>query len=261
MFRYPGLQLRDAERPTRRIRLGARAAVAAGRGISDRTVPALSAVRSCAAAIEPSWRYFATACTVSDIEALRAALAVTRLTLDGVSYGSYVAEQLALAHSAQVSRLVLDSVVRSWNVDPFQLADMRQTAAVLRAACAARGCAFDPADDLANVVRRHHDGCGLLDTMVEMSVGDPSFSAAAAALHAAAAGHPATLIALIARVHAADAARAAELSHGLHASALCPDMRMPWAVRTRRATPSRAAVGNLAQTELREFLDGSPSNA
>jgi pimeloyl-ACP methyl ester carboxylesterase len=158
--RYPGLQLRDAERPTRPVRLGAWAAVAAGRGISD----------SRCRRHRPSAR------------ALRAALAVTRLTLDGVSYGSYVAEQLALAHPAQVSRLVLDSVVPSWNVDPFQLADMRQKAAVLRAACAARGCAFDPADDLANVVRRHHDGCGLLDTMVEMSVGDPSFSAAPAAL-------------------------------------------------------------------------------
>jgi pimeloyl-ACP methyl ester carboxylesterase len=162
-------------------------------------VPAPSAVRSCAAAIGPIRRYFATAYTVSDIEALRAALAVTRLTLDGMSYGSYVAEQFALAYPAQVSRLVLDSVVPSWNVDAFQLADMRQTAAVLRAACAARGCAFDPADDPAIVVRRHHDGPALLDTMVEMSVGDPSFPAVPAALHAAAAGHPAALIALIAR--------------------------------------------------------------
>jgi pimeloyl-ACP methyl ester carboxylesterase len=70
---------------------------------------------------------------------------VRQLTLDGVSYGSYVAEQFALAHPAQVSRLVLDSVVPSWNVDPFQLASMRETATVLRAVCAAQGCAFDPA--------------------------------------------------------------------------------------------------------------------
>jgi pimeloyl-ACP methyl ester carboxylesterase len=197
-------------------------------GASDLTVPTPAAVRSCAAAIGPGRRYLATADTVADIEALRSALGVRRLALDGVSYGSYVAEQFALAHPAQVSRLVLDSVVPSWNVDPLQLASMRETARVLRAACAARGCAFDPADDLAAVVRRYHDGPALLDTLVAMSVGDPPFPAVPAVLHAAAAGRPGALSALIARVHAGDAATAGELSQGLHASTLCADMQMPW---------------------------------
>ena len=112
-------------------------------GASDLTVPTPAAVRSCAAAIGPHRRYFTTADTVADIEALRNALGVSRLTLDGVSYGSYVAEQFALTHPAQVSRLVLDSVVPSCNVDPFQLAGMRRTATVLRAVCAAQGCGAD----------------------------------------------------------------------------------------------------------------------
>src|SRR6266542_1655538 len=87
---------------------------------------------TCPAAIGPSRRYFATADTVADIEALRSVLGVRRLALDGVSYGSYVAERFALVHPAQVSRLILDSVVPSWNVDPLQLASMRETATVLR---------------------------------------------------------------------------------------------------------------------------------
>jgi len=74
-------------------------------GASDLTVPTPAAVRSCAAAIGPSRRYYATADTVADIEALRATLGVSRITLDGVSYGSYVAEQFALAHPAQVAGL------------------------------------------------------------------------------------------------------------------------------------------------------------
>jgi pimeloyl-ACP methyl ester carboxylesterase len=197
-------------------------------GGSDLTVPAPAAVRSCAAAIGPSRRYFATEDTVADLEALRSALGVTRLTLDGVSYGSYVAEQFALAHPAQVNRLVLDSVVPSWNVDPLQLVNMRRTAAVLRDACTAQGCASDPARDLAAVVRRYHDGPALLDTLVAMSVGDPSFPGVPAVLHAAAAGRLAALNALIARVHADDAATSGELSQGLHASTLCADMTMPW---------------------------------
>jgi pimeloyl-ACP methyl ester carboxylesterase len=197
-------------------------------GASDLTVPAAAAVRSCAAAIGPERRYFATADTVADIEALRAALGVSRLTVDGVSYGSYVAEQFALAHPGRVSRRVLDSVVPTWNVDPLQLAGMRETASVLRDACAAQRCGSDPAADLATVVRRYHDGPALFDMLVAMSVGDPSFPGVPAALRAASAGHPGALRALMAQVHAADAATAGELSQGLHASTLCADMPMPW---------------------------------
>jgi pimeloyl-ACP methyl ester carboxylesterase len=197
-------------------------------GASDLTVPAPAAVRSCAAAIGPDRRFFATADTVADIEALRVALGVARITLDGVSYGSYVAEQFALAHPGEVSRLVLDSVVPSWNVDPLQLVNMQQTATVLREACAAQHCGSDPASDLAAVVRRYHDGPALLDMLVALSVGDPSFPGVPAALHAAASGRPDALNALVARVHAADAATAGELSQGLHASTLCADMPMPW---------------------------------
>jgi len=197
-------------------------------GASDLTVPTAAAVRSCAAAIGPDRRYFATADTVADIEALRAALGVSRLTLDGVSYGSYVAERFALAHPDRVSRFVLDSVVPTWNVDPLQLAGMRETATVLRDACVAQRCGSDPAADLATVVRRYHDGPALFDTLVAMSVGDPSFPGVPGALHAAAAGQPGALRALMARVHAAEAVTAGELSQGLHASALCADMPMPW---------------------------------
>jgi pimeloyl-ACP methyl ester carboxylesterase len=82
-------------------------------GASDLTVPAPAAVRACAAAIGPDRRFYATADTVADIEALRAALGVARLTLDGVSYGSYVAEQFALTHPGEVSRLVLDPGARA----------------------------------------------------------------------------------------------------------------------------------------------------
>jgi pimeloyl-ACP methyl ester carboxylesterase len=197
-------------------------------GASDLTVPTPAAVRSCAAALGPGRRFFATADTVADIEALRNALGVRRLTLDGVSYGSYVAEQFALTHPGQVSRLVLDSVVPSWNVDPLQLDGLRETATVLREACAAQRCGFDPASDLAAVVRRYHDGPALFDTLVTMSVAVPSFPGVPAALHAAAAGRPASLDALVARVHADDAVPAAGLSQGLHASTLCADLSMPW---------------------------------
>ena len=175
----------------------------------------------------------------------------------GSPYGSYVAERFALAHPGEVSRLVLDSVVPSWNVDPLQLVNMRQSAAVLRDVCAAQRCGFDPASDLAAVVRRYHDGPALLDMLVALSVGDPSFPGVPAALHAAAAGHPDALTALMARVRAADAATAGELSQGLHASALCADMPMPWGgpdtpLAARPAALARA-VGRLTPAQVWPF--------
>ena len=157
-------------------------------GASDLTVPSAVAVRQCAAAIGPRRRFFATTETVADIEALRRALGVPKLSLDGVSYGTYVAEQFALTHPAEVTRLVLDSVVPNANVDPLQLTNMRDSARVLRAVCAAQRCGYDPATDVATVVRRYHDGPALLDALVALSVGDPTFSGVLAALHAAAAG-------------------------------------------------------------------------
>src|SRR5215472_3185228 len=60
-------------------------------GASDLAVPT-------PAAIGPSRRYYATADTMADIQGLMNALHVGRITLDGVSYGSYVAERFALVY-------------------------------------------------------------------------------------------------------------------------------------------------------------------
>ena len=65
-------------------------ALQAAAGSSDLTVVPPADVDSCARKIGPERRYFTTPETVADIEALRTALGVGRLTLDGVSYGSYV---------------------------------------------------------------------------------------------------------------------------------------------------------------------------
>ncbi len=217
-------------------------------GASDLTVPTRAAVQACAAALGPRRQYYGTADTVADLEALRRALGVPKIALDGVSYGTYVAEQFVLAHPGEVSRLVLDSVVPAWNVDPLQLENMRHSAEVLRAVCAARHCGFDPADDLATVVRRDHDGPALLDMLVSMSVGAPGFPGVPDALHQAAAGHTAALTALMAQVHQADAWPARLLSQGLHASTLCADLRMPWG---GPETPLAARPAALARATAR----------
>jgi pimeloyl-ACP methyl ester carboxylesterase len=197
-------------------------------GASDLVVAPPGAIAACARGIGPSRRYFTTSETAADIDALRTAFGVSKLTLDGVSYGTFVAERYALAYPARVARLVLDSVVPQQGADPSYLAALQATAHVLRSACAEQRCGFDPARDVATIVRREGDGPQLLDALVAESVAFPSFSGVLGILHAAAQGHLEGLKRFFVAVHRGDAAPAAVLSQGLHESTLCVELAPPW---------------------------------
>jgi pimeloyl-ACP methyl ester carboxylesterase len=215
-------------------------------GASDLVVPPPGAVQACARGIGPSRRYYTTSETAADIDALRKAFGVSKITLDGVSYGTFVAERYALAYPQHVARLVLDSVVPQQGVDATYLAALQATARVLRSACDEQQCGFDPARDVATVVRTHHDGPELLDALVAESVGFPSFAGVLGAIHAAAHGNLGPLNRFFAAVHRGDAAPAPILSQGLHESALCPELAAPWdpasSSAARRLTVARAAA-------------------
>ena len=197
-------------------------------------------VAGCARRIGPDRRYFTTPETLADIDALREALGVPTLTLDGVSYGTFVAERYALAYPHRAARLVLDSVVPQQGPDPFYLAALQETARVLRSVCAQQHCGRDPATDLASIVRTRHDGPQLLDALVADSVAFPSFPGVLATLHAAASGHTAGLARFMKAVKVGDAAPAEALSQGLHESTLCLDLPRPW--DAERGTAARAAL-------------------
>jgi pimeloyl-ACP methyl ester carboxylesterase len=197
-------------------------------GTSDLTVPPRGVVEACARRIGPSRRFYSTAATVADLDALRAALGADELTLDGTSYGTFVAERYALAHPDRVARLVLDSVVPASGLDGLEVDGMRETARVLRAVCRAQRCPSDPVADLAAVVRAERNGPEVLDTLVAMSVGAPSFPGVPAALRAARRGSSRGLQRIIDAVRRAQRAPADVLSQGLHAAALCADLRAPW---------------------------------
>jgi pimeloyl-ACP methyl ester carboxylesterase len=197
-------------------------------GTSDLTVPPRGTVEACARTLGPNRRFYSTADTVADLEALRVALGADKLTLDGVSYGTFVAERYAIAHPDRVNRLVLDSVVPADGLDTLEVEGMSETARVLRAVCRAQGCPSDPAADLAAVVRRYDNGPELDDTLVAMSVGAPSFPGVLAALREARAGRPQHLDRIVRAVRRAQRAPAQVLSQGLHAATLCADARPPW---------------------------------
>ena len=127
-------------------------------------------------ALGPRRRFYTTADTVADLDALRAALGARRCTLDGVSYGTFVAERYAIAHPDRVARLVLDSVVPAAGIDPFQVDGMHAVAARAAARPAARstaGATRPPTSPPSSA--RATTGRSCYDTLVAMSVGDPRF--------------------------------------------------------------------------------------
>jgi pimeloyl-ACP methyl ester carboxylesterase len=197
-------------------------------GSSDLAVPTRAEVTGCASAIGPKRRFFGTDQTVQDIDALGRALGVQKLTLDGVSYGSFVAERYALRYPHRVARLVLDSVVPHVGINGLSVENASAVGRVLRAVCGERHCPGDPATDLAAVVRGSGIATGLLDALVTMSVIDPTYPGVPEALHAARQGNRGDLDALIGRYGPDPRTPAEALSQGLHASALCADNPMPW---------------------------------
>jgi pimeloyl-ACP methyl ester carboxylesterase len=225
-------------------------------GASDLRVIPASTVADCAKRIGPDRRYYTTVETVADVDALRAALGARRLTLDGVSYGTFVAERYALAYPNRVARLVLDSVVPQAGVDPLYRAALSGSARVLRTVCSAERCGWDPAGDLAAVLARMHNGPALLDALVAESVAAPDFPGLLAALHAARAGHPGALEALLTTIRRDEAAPASFLSQGLHESTICLELAPPWdptASRARRTTVLDALAASAPEANLYPF--------
>ncbi|WP_199839661.1 alpha/beta fold hydrolase [Streptomyces sp. XY431] len=219
-------------------------------GSSDLAVPRRRSIADCAATLGPDARHYSTADTVADIDLLRRALGARRLTLDGVSYGSFVAERYALAHPARVARLVLDSVVPQQGFDPLDLAALPATARVLRAACRSTGCTTDPAADLATTVRRYGNGARILDALTGYEFVDPDYGGVPEILHEAAAGRPAKLLEFFEFVHQqVNAAPAEDLSQGLHSATLCADSRFPWGT-TDTPVAGRAAALERTRRQL-----------
>ena len=202
-------------------------------GTSDIAVPSRGAVQACATSLGKRRSFYATRDTVEDLDDLRAALGVKKLTIDGVSYGTFVAERYALAHPDRVKALVLDSVLPHADPKgeiPFYLVGLRATARVLRAACGP--CGFDPAADIAWLVRHGVDGVKLFDLIVEYEFADPDYAGVLSAIHAARKGDRNPLLGLEANVHRASGAPTELFSAGLHAATLCSDLRFPWGTAT-----------------------------
>ncbi|WP_406068791.1 alpha/beta fold hydrolase [Micromonospora sp. NBC_01638] len=227
-------------------------------GTSDVTAPTPEAVRECARLLGANRGLYTTADTVADLEDLRQALSVSQWTLDGVSYGSFVAQQYGLTFPDRVHRMVLDSVVPQDGPDALYAASLRRTGWMLRQACQEQGCGFDPAAALADVVRRYGNDVGVFDLIVAASIVDPKLTGAGffpvlKLLRKAAQGDPAPLNDAIAELQDGDGARPDRYSAGLHLATLCADLiHTPWGDST---TPLRQRDPAIDQTVRRLRTD------
>jgi pimeloyl-ACP methyl ester carboxylesterase len=111
---------------------------------------------ACANRLGPKRGFYRTSDSVDDIEAVRAALGVDKLTLIGVSYGTFLAQAYAVRYPTHVERVLLDSVLDVSGWDPFYLDIFGAVPRVLEAVCRATCAAFtrDEVADLGRLVTR-----------------------------------------------------------------------------------------------------------
>jgi pimeloyl-ACP methyl ester carboxylesterase len=128
--------------------------------LGDRTTNASGAAADCAELLGPRRAFYTTRDSVEDLEAVRQAIGIDRITLYGVSYGTKLALAYAAAHPEHVERLVLDSVVDVDGPDPFERDGFAAMPRILRDLCATRCSSFtnNPVNDLTSFVRQLSKG-------------------------------------------------------------------------------------------------------
>jgi pimeloyl-ACP methyl ester carboxylesterase len=233
-------------------------------GSSDIIAPNAAAVRACAAKLGDRAGLYGSDQTVADLDLVRQSLGARKMVLHGTSYGSLVAARYAIAHPRNVEKLILDSVVPHHLTSgvSLYLAGLRVQSKLLRDACAVPpACGFDPAADLAAVVRQRDRATGvrIFDMMVGYGVVDPSLrnpspaglpagsGDVVGALRAARQGDPARLDALLAVFE--PFARPIRFSAGLHLATICTDFRFVWGDAST-PVPLRAPLLGLAERLL-----------
>jgi len=103
-------------------------------------VVAAQQIASCGQSIGAGRVYYTTAANAEDVDAVRQAVGVDKVALWGTSYGTKVALAYALAHPANIERLVLDSVVPTTGPDPFGLDTLQGIPLGLSSLCGNAAC-------------------------------------------------------------------------------------------------------------------------
>jgi len=236
-----------------------------------------TAIAQCANQVGPTRVFYTSHDSVLDIESLRGALGAPRIALGGISYGTYVAQYYAQEFPANLSHLILDSVVNPASMNGTDTSTFAAVTPVLRGLCAANACkgiTKDPVADLAALVKRTNPaglrgtGGGTNGAPVTATIGGPDYpndlpnyllagdvnpalrALWPGAVRAALRGDAGPLVRLATLAENGDAAPVTDLSNALYMATSCADDTAIWAtgdgreVRTAKLDAAFAALGD-----------------
>jgi pimeloyl-ACP methyl ester carboxylesterase len=213
---------------------------------------------ACARRLGSRRGFYRTSDSVEDVEALRAALGVEKLTLIGVSYGTFLAQAYAARYPDRVERVLLDSVLDVSGWDPLYRDIFKAIPRVLRAVCRSGCSSFtrDPVGDVGRLVarlaqnplrggvtlpsgRRERSALTrqeLFFTLVSGDLDDILRAQFPAAVSSALRGDSAPLLRLKRQAILSEGAGTPrEFSSGLYAATTCEEIPFPW---TRFSEPA-----------------------
>lgn len=254
----------------------------------DRSLRSTSAATACATSLGARRGITTPDEQVADIEAVRVALKIPKLTLLGVSYGTEIAQRYAQRYPTRVRRMVLDSVLPPEGPSALGLEVFSGMQRVLGTYCARRRCAEgvpNPATTLSGLVAslraqpltaNVYDGRGrarartldpvaLLDVLLAGDFSPALRLALPSAIAAAQAGNAAPLLRLKELDDGATPLpKLASFSVGQYAATSCESLALPWdgaadpATRRAQATARLAALGPaaFAPFDAQTVLDG-----
>ncbi len=234
------------------------------------------AYAACAAALGPRRAAYTSKESADDIEAIRRALGVPKITLYGVSYGTKVAEGYALRHPAHVERLILDSVVTPDGPDPFQESTFAGIRRVVERVCRGQSCpalGVSPVRDVQALLRRVRarpiaatavNGRGrrvpvrireddVLNVIVEGDLNPALRADLPPGLRSALSGDPAQLARAVLIARGAPFAPADE-SSALFAATVCEEQIQPWPRGAPLAGRTRTAVAAINAEPASTFV-------
>jgi hypothetical protein len=245
-------------------------------------------VAKCGTEIGPSRAFYSTRDHADDIDAVRRALGVDKIALEGTSYGTQLSVAYALTYPSHVERLILDSVADPAGRDPFALDDLQQMPKGLRSLCSGGLCRAATPNfvgelvKLANRMAAHPvtgkvakpsggtrtvraSGFDFLGGAVLDSDLNAGLAAELpAAVHAALRGQTRPLLRLVQLDRQTAITSAADLSMGLFTATVCDDGPFPWAPRRRsgsaRACSRRPEAHCLGARPVRSAF-GRPTSA
>ena len=222
-------------------------------------------VTDCANALGARRVFFTTPETAHDLEDLRVALNVEKLTLLGISYGAKVAGEYARRYPARTARMILDSPAPVDGIDGYGQLRALVTSRVLREVCHPGLCqrtVEDPEAALAAAAERLHKG-PVRGPVVDRRGRVRTGTVREADLYSALAGSDvdpylrAALPAAIASLAEGDAAPFLHLPSGLEGLAginlarflatSCVEARLPWAPDSPVAGRSDALAAFVAE--------------